>query len=486
MKPGNILIFIVIILIFTPFLIHSNSHGWGGDFALYINQAQALWEGNTQQLLEQNSFGLKHSSYSYYSPVLYPWGWPLLLSPVIKFAGLNFVVLKMVVLYFFIGTVISVYYLFRYKAGSTGSLLIAVYIAFNPGLIEYTNVLRSAFPFLFFTMLSFIMYESMNKSKDIGWSKIIPAAFFFFFASIIRSEGFLLVVAVGIAEFIKWGFQKYSKKYLANRMWLFKMATVFILFHVAYVMILPGGTASNFKHFKLTTVDTAIDNISFYFNHLDYCFSSFLKQSFVIVMLPFVLLGLYSRFRDDMAIAVYFVLLHLLFIIWPHHEIRYLFIIAPFYFYFLFQGIKKINFSIKLLGKSFSGNHLIFSALLLVLLLDFGFYLIRKSKAISVTEGPVTEDARKMFSFVKNNTSKEDVIVFFKPRVMSLFTNRRSCIINDNTGHLQQTGNYVVLHKNMGNYNQIISVIDNTPDWLHKIFENNRFLIYQIKTKTYP
>lgn len=482
MKPTNVLIFIVIILLFTPLLIHSNSHGWGGDFSLYIAQAKALWEGNTQQLLDQNSYGLSHSSYTYYSPELYPWGWPLLLSPVVKLVGLNYFWLKMVVLAFFIGTVISSYYLFRNKAGSTGSLLIAAYIAFNPGLIEYTNVLRSAFPFLFFVMLALLLYEVMSSSEKVGWSKIILAAFLFFFASIIRSEGFILVVAVGITEFIKWGIQKFSKQYLIDKMWLFKMAGIFALLYVAYVLILPGGTTSNFEHFKLTTWETAIGNINFYFNHLDYCFSPFLKRSFIMVLLPFVVLGLYSRFRDDMAIAIYFVLLHFLFIIWPHHEVRYLFIIAPFYFYFLFQGIKKINFSIKLSGKSFSGCHLIFSALLLVLLLDFGFYLIRKSNTNEIVEGSETADARQVFDYVNNETQKEDVIVFFKPRVMSLYTGRRSCIIHDYPEHLLQTGNYVVIHKNMGHYNQLYSLIDDPPNWLKKKLENNRFIIYQIIT----
>jgi len=479
MKSRIALIFILVITAISPLIIHNSSHGWGGDFALYLDQASALWEGNIRELLEQNTFGLQHSSYSYYSPELYPWGWPILLSPMVKLVGLNYTWLKLVVMLFFIAMLLASYYLFRIKTGATGSLLIVACLSFNPGLIEYTNNLRSAFPFLFFVMMALWSYEKLRHSKGTSWRRIVLAAFLFFYASIIRSEGFLLVAAVGTAEFIQWGAQKFSKKYLLDRKWLPKMAVAFVCFHIGYTLLLPGGSSSHFSHFELTSEATIIGNINFYLDHLDYCFSSYLKKSFVMVVLPFVVIGLYTRFREDMAMSIYFVLLHVLFVVWPHHEIRYLFILIPFYFYFLFQGLQKTSFSIQLKNWIFPSSRIAFSAFLVIMLLDYSFYLMRKINRPEYIEGPETEDAREMFAFI-NMQTQNCVIVFFKPRVMSLYTGHRSCIIHDYPENIRPTGNYVVLHKQMGDYNQINSLIDHPPAWLSKKMENSRFVVYQI------
>ena len=62
----------------------NNGHPWSGDFALYIRQAESLLAGSTDELLAFNRYAMENSVYPEppIGPNLYPWGFPLLLSPV--------------------------------------------------------------------------------------------------------------------------------------------------------------------------------------------------------------------------------------------------------------------------------------------------------------------------------------------------------------------------------------------------------------------
>jgi len=84
-------------------LIIQPGHNWGGDFALYIEQAIALSEGSLNELYEQNKFAMEHSQYAL-GPFLYPIGFPLILSPFIAVFGLDFMLLKYVVFFFSLGS----------------------------------------------------------------------------------------------------------------------------------------------------------------------------------------------------------------------------------------------------------------------------------------------------------------------------------------------------------------------------------------------
>ena len=58
-----------------------SGHIFNGDFALYIRQAQSIQYGDMQQVFSDMQEMIAHSTYQRYSPILYPWGYPLLLFP---------------------------------------------------------------------------------------------------------------------------------------------------------------------------------------------------------------------------------------------------------------------------------------------------------------------------------------------------------------------------------------------------------------------
>ena len=84
----KLLEYLLVMLVLSPLLLLNirNSHDWGDDFAGYITQARNIAEGKP---FYKTKFEF-HDYNPSYAPPYYSYGFPLLLSPVIKHYGLNF------------------------------------------------------------------------------------------------------------------------------------------------------------------------------------------------------------------------------------------------------------------------------------------------------------------------------------------------------------------------------------------------------------
>ena len=93
--------------------------------------------------------------------------------------------------------------------------------------------------------------------------------------------------------------------------------------------------------------------------------------------------------------------------------------------------------------------------------------------------GPFDPFTKQVYDYVKQKTPSDSVIVFFKPRLMTLMTDHLS-IMSMECDHLL-TGDYIVLSKKDGRNQQIspdeISIC-NLP--INKVFQNLRFIIYKV------
>ena len=66
----------------------TRGHGWGDDFAWYILQAKSIWNGTTNEFIEQSAF-TNNQSTTYVGPMAYPWGYPLILIPSYAIKGIH-------------------------------------------------------------------------------------------------------------------------------------------------------------------------------------------------------------------------------------------------------------------------------------------------------------------------------------------------------------------------------------------------------------
>jgi len=129
----------------TAVLLHRNGHNQGDDFALYLRQARSIFDGDIAQVVADNRFAVLNSGAAF-SPIAYPWGFPLLLSPFVKWWGLDYDRLKLVEVACFCAWVVLVHGVVCRRAGRLLALAIVAVVATAPLLLAHTDQLLSEYP----------------------------------------------------------------------------------------------------------------------------------------------------------------------------------------------------------------------------------------------------------------------------------------------------------------------------------------------------
>jgi len=90
------------------------------------------------------------------------------------------------------------------------------------------------------------------------------------------------------------------------------------------------------------------------------------------------------------------------------------------------------------------------------------------------------QSSTEMFQFITNNIGDDSTIVFFKPRVLRLFTDRRSLKTLSCPNIL--LGDYLVFHKERDKNRITIGKIENSSPQpaFHPLFDNQNFIVYRI------
>ena len=234
------------------------------------------------------------------------------------------------------------------------------------------------------------------------------------------------------------------------------------------------------------------------------------------ITIPFVVIGISKRYRDDYLYLIFSGLTLGIYVIWPgYRDLRFIFPLLPFYLYFLFFGINivesylvylfKFNYLKKIRWSSIVGAGLVFI---------FGIVIINKLQVnivfnkSNVIDGPCSKEATELFKYISSNTKNDDIISFFKPRVMSLYTGRKSGLafhldkmkeisgIDDDemvfhTGILvydinkfKDLGIKYIAHRK--DHPEELLAFDNQYEMLDNVFENGTFILYSLKKLFYP
>ena len=171
-------------------------------------QAKSILNGDMQNFVEHNSITIYQSS-AQIGPVAYPWGYPLILTPIYAVKGISPLALKLPGLFFFAGFLICIYLLTKNRLTTTESLLLVSLFAVNPLLINFLDQILSDIPFLFFSTLALLL---MMKEKPLGTLDAALLGGVIAFAFFIRTTGILLLASFLVVEFFNIWNQKTSRK----------------------------------------------------------------------------------------------------------------------------------------------------------------------------------------------------------------------------------------------------------------------------------
>jgi hypothetical protein len=481
-----ILIFILSIASVLSLSLLTRGHLWWDDFASYIMQAQSLLEGSTNEFMQRNAFTIGASSYLI-GPVAYPWGYPLLLAPVLALFGLKILALKALNTIFHILFLIAFHLLARLRLPPSWSLFLTAFFAFNPALLLAHDLILSDIPFLFFSTLTLFLIEkslpagearSDGAAKAQTWDAgligaVISAAF------ALRTNGLLLLGVLAIAQLVHFRDVKTIRRNIA---FILLPYLAFGFLTLLQILFLPGGQESHLAEFARLTPGIVMDNAVYYLALPAGMFDGIpLGVIFFSVAVLFFFVGVAANPRRNSALITYILLTLGLYISWPERQgLRFLYPILPLIVLMAFDGwqvfLKKLpagriapaNWT----GAALAGTLIILS---LVSTAQAGWVNLQNERTIN---GPFDPVSSEMFEFVREQTPPKSVVIFFRPRVLRLLTDR-DAFLSTSCDDFSRA-NYVVFHEKQGSNGQVPEPEACTNVHLTAVFNNLRFTVYQV------
>jgi hypothetical protein len=517
-QRGTIVIFMLIVCIsaLLMFGMLTRGHSWGDDFSGYIMQARSITEGTPRAFVESNRFSVEQSSKPI-GPTAYPWGFPVLLAPFYALFGLNPLALKAVGVISYLLFLVVLWLAFHRDHSTPWFFCFVCLFAFNPTLLAFSNHILSDLPFLVVSTVSVSLIRDIvvNDRRFISrlWDLIL-LGIGMASASLIRTNGYLLVITLGLSHLVSylqkhpcneqphgrgeahhpWGRSFFPRGVSVKQTALLLAPYIVFLSSVTiWELFFPAGGASHVSHLKSISLRMIIKHLAYYL----YLPSEFFSGAPYRVLLygasiPFAVAGAVRRYRSDYPAIIYMALTLLLYIFWPYGQkkqgLRFLFPILPFYVSFACSGLEAFGDGMTAV-KGVIRKVLSYAPVVLVVLL----FVRTDVRAVywnylthgEIASGPFAPTSQEMFSFVVNHTEADSIVVFFKPRVMRLMTGRQSIMI-DRAEQLSR-GDYLCLYLREDAYNQ---VSDGDVERLlvreaaQIVYKNDDFKVYRmIKTR---
>lgn len=496
-----IVLFVVVVWIG----IHDHFGGvdWGDDFALYLHQAKALTLGNIGEVVAANRYAIDNSGWHSFSPVAYPWGWPLLMAPVYMVFGLNYEVLKALEVLAFATFLVTFYAVLHRRLGSVQTLLLVLLFAASPIFNGATDSLLSDLPYMCFVGVTLWWLDTSRVRgilADERW-RLIVLGLLIAFTFNIRREGVTLVialVALHVAVLIpiaRRGLSTLRTEVDWRRVWL------------PYVAFL--GSAAAFQLLLPTTVlpqapGTALSNIphrlSYYQGSLaeqiglkqagapmELFHSYSWAQRAVLVVAILAIVGAIARVilkgSTDVALAAYGFATAFVMLISPFQEPRYMYTISPLAVYFAFQALRT---GAELLGtrRAAARWFVLVPALAVVALTltnarHLGHALKYHHGYHYTVDGPANADSKAMIATVRDMTRGDDVILFFRARAMNFYTDRLAVQGSDLATLLKRVDWYVM--EKHSTYSQtLVSPADAPGLGLTQAWENGSWVLWHV------
>ena len=480
MRVHAVLVILIVVSLVLGASTLTRGQEWGDDFASYIMQARSILNGSTREFVQHNAFTIFESS-NQIGPVAYPWGYPLILTPVYFLKGISPLALKLPGLFLYAGFLICLYLLTRKGLTPAESLLLVSLFAFNPLLIGFLDQILSDIPLLFFSTLALLLMTD-DKQNSLHFALIGITIFVAFF---VRTTGILLLLSLIAFELCTaWkertdqsAIQKHARK-------LIVVCAAFGVLWILATLLFPKGGEAYLAQYQDFDLRTSFGFIYGYFQVFRLFFGdSLLWQILYYVVFIFFLIGVWVKPKEETLFILFFFIWMILLVTWPLWQgPRFIFPLLPLFIFFVFEGMKF------LLGKlpenyaqpgrwSFYGFWALIAGIFLFTSSANAYANLKNNRAIN---GPFDPYSREVYEYIKQKTPADSVIVFFKPRVMRLMTDHDTLMSTECDRILK--GNYLVLSRKVGKNQQIPpEEIDACHLPLDRVLQNSRFVVYQIQ-----
>lgn len=494
-KLYTILIIILLIItsiVFYKIIFTTPFEHWGGDYVAYIAQAESIITNTVDKYISINTFILSDGT-STVAPVLYPWGFPILLIP--SYLLGNTLNSYLAVSYLSVLSFIYILLISNKKILKPIPLIaLASFFVLNHPFQRYTNQILSDLPFLTISVMTIYLINTwvVKDFKSLDWKRLTVLSLLIFVAYQIRSSGLFLLAALisaQIFETIKNNSKKKSFKiYLLNSIKIIKenLYSLFLPLGIVLILIILMSltiTTSESKQFSLlnsVSIDSIKMMLRYYILIPQQFFNSLTYGSIIFgITIPLTFIGITKRLKNEYPTIIYILLTIILLIVWPYKAgLRFLLPIFPFYISYALSGLQT------LVEKYSKQIQFLFTSVPLILIIGLlSFQTLEKIRALPIEPqtGPYTEEAQEMFNWIEKSTDENSILLFYKPRVLYSITNRLS-IITNRIEHLED-GDFIILSNETRSLSQYS--LKNIEILLEKkrlniLYSNDTYTIYKI------
>ncbi|OGX26727.1 MAG: hypothetical protein A2787_05385 [Omnitrophica WOR_2 bacterium RIFCSPHIGHO2_01_FULL_48_9] len=484
----SILLYVIINLITIK-----DGHSWGDDFAQYILHAQNIIQGKP------------YASNIILDPwVVVPPGFPLLLSLLLKCFGLNFVILKLPNVIYWLLANLALYHLIKKRLEKDIARAIFIVLLFSPTFFIFKQNILSDIPFTFFVISSVYLFTQSEKlsnhenfkRKNFLW---FLSLFFMGYAFLVRNVGIILFVSLIIYLIVH---QKPLKKILtvillASTLWGLQLSLG--MTPTQYSETLSLSLSLKQWWFSLChnhNINGVFQVIYLFFFSFIEIFSNdwrYVMRWTIFILSPLIFLSLLIIFvqkirRRTITHWECFSLLYIFsLMLWPLPDERYAYPIVGFVLVSVIETFLRVG---KFLLKNInSRSHFDFKKIILgflaLLLLHNVIFVIW---AFDFNDNIILKPPNKeMVEWIKTHTKPNEHFMFPKPRVIGLLTGRVGTPLwifpaqqAQMTERVKKFNiDYLIILKTQDQY--LVDSIDHREISVALAWENSAYQIYRVK-----
>ena len=488
-------------------ILQQGGHGWGDDFALYINQARGLVEGTATQVIVDNRFAVDNSAFRDFTPVAYPWVTSLALMPIIAVFGIDYGLLKLVPTFALAISILLIWIIARRRLGQISAVVVTAVVAINPWYLWATDAVLSDLLFLAATLgVIAVADRCVSNASILGATARCPVALgvMISLAAHIRREGLGLLAVLALIQAAAWWRSRpeHLSAVTVLRPWGWFLAS-FIGFHLLFPAPLrpdldiqapsgPSVIATNLRWYPDALAELiGLQRIG------DAPIAAFGSPTLGAVWLGAIVVAAIAsifwaalqalRRRPSVDLTLTGALLGIGSIIAmaPYHYQRYLMTVAVLIIVLAASCVAR---AARFAGRRRPQMRPIASvgAVLVLLAPTFALHLPEVGRSLRfhlthsyISTGPEDPLTQQLWSAVIEFTDERDVVMFAQPRTMNLYTRRLSVVGNDRNVLMRRADWYAM--ERDSDYLQVnLSEAEAVSLGLDAVWSNDRYVLWRV------
>ena len=473
-------------------LLHRNGHSQGDDFALYLRQARSLFDGDVGDVVADNRFSVVNSG-PVFSPIAYPWGWPLLLAPFVNRWGYDYDRLKLLEVAAFCIWLVLVHGIVRRRAGRLLAIAVTAVVATAPALLVHTDQLLSEYPHAA-VVAAFVWWMDRIKLQRplIGATtrQLVVLGLLAAAAFNVRRESIVLVAVVLVVQIVELVAARRGRPRVpvAWRTVAAPHAT-FVGAVIGFQLLLPSMLFPDTGDGPRYVPDRIGDYAGVLTEHLGLAEHPVVGTVILLLAVAGMVVGCIRRPQLDIPLTALTVLSTIA--VSTHFRMvgRYYFQVAPFVLYFAAAAV--IAAAAALLPRRHHRLAPAFAAIPLAFLLVVHLAVLPGDiadardfdRAGRVQIGPADPRVTPIFDAVEAHTAPTEVVAYFRARTMTLYTDRLA-IQTTNINRIMQRADWFAQQRGSSYYQPDLDRAEAEALGLEEVWSDARWILWRVPEPT--